>query len=619
MPRACPIPARSRPRATCSRWRCRLQDEFPQHYRLFAHQVVRLPRQDLPHAQHADARLPGHGRHQDRLHEGLRLQRGLVGARRQQASGRGRVRRRDRARAQRAHAHAPLPQPAEGLDREDTPAEAVLVAPQRDRRRAATGIDRRRRRAVAKPEVQPVAAAGAAERRRGPQGELADRHQRCAKARGRHADSPGRIRAASSRPPPSAPDIAIAKVAHRDAKAQAVPTTRVAHALPLNPDRCPATPTPRPTDAAGGMRPLRSLQAARRAGAEARLHGSRARRSRARRAPPGGARCCTRQHRRPDLDRGLGGIRPTRMRRPRPAAHARSASRSLPRTASAAPAKAEAPRARAPSSLDATGRGARWHPPRLLPPRPRGLPPPAAAAATRSRSAPTPGPRKPRAASPPRAGPRRRCSTATSRWRCPCRAADKQIFRARFASFTERGGGACLSSALASTASSARDEARRSGAGTAGDSARARAAGGFDVSELDLRSRASCSTSLALFCCSGMVARLLPRDGALPRSGAAQAWEQSLRHHQTQCVRGAPGASRCVAPHSRRDGRSEARKAGTRRRSSPARAMFVSATVLIVAGSVLQILGAAPGSARLRAATQRPLTRTGRAARPWPR
>ena len=59
----------------------RLQDDFPQSLPALRDEIVRLPRQDLPHAQHAAARLPGHGRHQDRLHEGLRLQPRLVGAR----------------------------------------------------------------------------------------------------------------------------------------------------------------------------------------------------------------------------------------------------------------------------------------------------------------------------------------------------------------------------------------------------------------------------------------------------------------------------------------------------------------------------------------------------------
>ena len=106
----------------------RLQDDFPEHYKLFATPHLHLRRPHLPQPQRPAHPLPGNGRHQDRLHARLRLQPGVLGAPRRQARGRRRFRRQDSTHPQRPHAGAPRRRAREGLDQGDAQARRCSCA-----------------------------------------------------------------------------------------------------------------------------------------------------------------------------------------------------------------------------------------------------------------------------------------------------------------------------------------------------------------------------------------------------------------------------------------------------------------------------------------------------------
>ena len=107
----------------------RLQDDFPQHYPLFATRTFTYNGETYPQPQHAAVQLRGHGRHQDRLHPRLRLQPRGLGAARAEARDRRRVRRRHRASRNAAMRTYPQHGAGEGLEREDAPAGAASRRP----------------------------------------------------------------------------------------------------------------------------------------------------------------------------------------------------------------------------------------------------------------------------------------------------------------------------------------------------------------------------------------------------------------------------------------------------------------------------------------------------------
>ena len=79
---------------------------LPGILRLLPDEIFHLSRPPLPQPQPPPVRLQGHRRHQDRLHQGRRLQPHRLGQARRQAPRGGRARRQDRLPARRRHAVA---------------------------------------------------------------------------------------------------------------------------------------------------------------------------------------------------------------------------------------------------------------------------------------------------------------------------------------------------------------------------------------------------------------------------------------------------------------------------------------------------------------------------------
>ena len=89
--------------------RARAHAGFPPPLPLFRRPALPLQRAVASLAEPAARQLSRHGRHQDRLHPGLRLQSRGVGGARRPACHRGGLRRQDRALAQHAHDHPSRP------------------------------------------------------------------------------------------------------------------------------------------------------------------------------------------------------------------------------------------------------------------------------------------------------------------------------------------------------------------------------------------------------------------------------------------------------------------------------------------------------------------------------
>ena len=125
---------------------------------------LHLPRTHLPQPQRAADPLPGHRRHQDRLHARVRLQPGDVGPPRWQACRRRRLRRQDGKGPQRPDARAPRQGAGQSVDQSDANACSFRARPATCRRQAFRASRSRTRNRVSRSAVVARRAEPAADR-----------------------------------------------------------------------------------------------------------------------------------------------------------------------------------------------------------------------------------------------------------------------------------------------------------------------------------------------------------------------------------------------------------------------------------------------------------------------
>ena len=135
----------------------RLQDDHPKLYPAVLAQVLHLSRRQSPQSQLAAVQLCRHRRHQDRLHARVRIQPRHLGQARRQARRRRRIRRRDGRHAQRAYAQYAVPCVRQGVAGQDAQARADAHCPAQAGPAAGAGgfESRAEARATARRSLRP--------------------------------------------------------------------------------------------------------------------------------------------------------------------------------------------------------------------------------------------------------------------------------------------------------------------------------------------------------------------------------------------------------------------------------------------------------------------------------